>query len=245
MTKSAEGVPAGVGDEVTFVLTVINNSNQNLENVTLTDPILSFFDILQATTTKGRASVDADENVITVTIANLEPGEVVTITIVVEVNDTTDFTAEVPNTADLAYDIDGVTQSEASNTVCFMIEGASERRFDGLRSPSSLGILSFGLLAILFCGYGIWRQSREEQDGRRYIIVGVVLLLLAIVLYVALVFLPSQAALRGPRFPECAIAVRSPVLPAVLDLPTMFAWSVNAERESLLLQRVGDRSKRL
>jgi hypothetical protein len=170
---------------------------------------------------------------------------VVTITIIVEVNDTVDFSAEVPNTADLTYDIDGVTQSEPSNTACFMIEGTSERRFDGLRSPSSFGILSFGLLAILFCGYGIWRQFREEQDGRRYIIVGVILFLLAIILYVALVFLPSQAALRGPLFPECEIAARSPAISTILNFPPIFESRVNAERESYLLQSEGDKSKRL
>jgi uncharacterized repeat protein (TIGR01451 family) len=245
VTKSVEGTPAKIGDEVTFIITVTNNGDQILEDVILTDPILSFFNILQASTTKGRASIDTNENVVTVTIGNLEPSEVVIVTIIVEVNDTVGFSAEVPNTATLDYDSDGVPQSEPSNTICFTIEGVSDRRFDGLRSPSSFGILSFGLIAILFCGYGIWKRSREEQDGRRYIIIGVILLLLAIVLYVALVFLPSLAALRGPVFPECETAARPASISEISIFPEISESMVNPVREAHIFQGLGDKSKKL
>jgi uncharacterized repeat protein (TIGR01451 family) len=245
VTKSVEGIPAEVGDQVTFMITVTNNGDQILEDVILTDPVLSFFDILQASTTKGRTSIDTDENVVTVTIGNLEPDEVVLLTIIVQVNDTVHFSAEVPNVADLTYGINGITQSEPSNTVCFRIEGISDRRFDGLRSPSSFGILSFGLIAILFCGYGIWKRSREEQDGRRYITIGVILLLIAIVLYVALVFLPSLAALRGPTFPECETAVRPASISEILTFPEMSESMANSVREVRIFQDMGDKAKKL
>lgn len=188
---------------MTFILTVTNNGDQILENVNLTDPVLSYFNILQASTTKGTASFDAEENMVTVDIGSLEPDEIVIVTIIVEVNDTLDFSEEVPNTASLTYTSEGVTESEVSNTVCFMVEGTSDRRFVGVGLPSTLSVLSFGLLAILFCGYGIWRRLREEKDSRRYITIGIILFLLAIVLYVALILLPSQAALRRSLFPEC------------------------------------------
>jgi hypothetical protein len=86
-------------------------------------------------------------------------------------------------------------------------------------------------LAVLVCGYGIWRRSREEQDGRRYITIGVVLLLLAIVLYVALVFLPSLAALRGPTFPECKTAARLPSPSEMLKIPLIIDSLVNMVKE--------------
>lgn len=231
ITKSVEGIPAKIGDEVTFVLTVTNNGDQILENVILIDPILSYFNILQASSTKGTASFDADENVVTVIIGSLEPDEIVIITIVVEVNDTIDFSAEVPNTASLTYDSDGITQSEPSNTVCFMVEGESERRFEGLRLPSSLSIFTFGLLAILFCGYGIWRRAREEQDSRRYITIGIILFLIAIVLYVALVFLPSQAALRRPLFPECETTARYMEMSLSRKIPVIVESAMNTVKE--------------
>lgn len=235
MTKSVEGIPASVGDEVTFILTVTNNGDQILENVILTDPILSYFNILQASTTKGTASFDTDENMVTVTIGSLEPDEIVIVTIVVEVNDTVDFSAEVPNTAALTYGNEGDTESEPSNTVCFRIEGVSERRSEGLRLPSSLSVFSFGLLAILFCGYGIWRRLREEQDSRRYITIGVILFLLAIVLYVALVFLPSQAALRRPLFPECETTARYMEMSVSRKFPLIVESAVNAVKELHIL----------
>jgi uncharacterized repeat protein (TIGR01451 family) len=235
VTKSVEGIPAPVGDEVTFILTVTNNGDQILENVILTDPILSYFNILQASTTKGTASFDTDENVVMVTIGSLEPDEIVIITIVVEVNDTVDFSAEVPNTAALTYFSEGVTESEPSNTVCFRIEGVSERKSDGLRLLSSLSTLSFGLLAILFCGYGIWRRTREEQDSRRYITIGIILFLIAIVLYVALVFLPSQAALRRPLFPECETTARYMKISVSRKLPLIVDSTVNAMKELQIL----------
>jgi uncharacterized repeat protein (TIGR01451 family) len=235
VTKSVEGIPASVGDEVTFILTVTNNGDQILENVILTDPILSYFNILQASTTKGTASFDTDENVVMVTIGSLEPDEIVIITIVVEVNDTVDFSAEVPNTAALTYFSEGVTESEPSNTVCFRIEGVSERKSDGLRLLSSLSTLSFGLLAILFCGYGIWRRTREEQDSRRYITIGIILFLIAIVLYVALVFLPSQAALRRPLFPECETTARYMKISVSRKLPLIVDSTVNAMKELQIL----------
>jgi hypothetical protein len=193
---------------VTFILTVTNNGDQIIENLNLTDPILSYFNILQASTTKGTASFDTEENLVTVDIGSMEPDEIVIVTIIVEVNDTLDFSADVPNTASLTYMSEGVTESEASNTVCFMVEGTSERRFVGVGLPSTLSVLSFGLLAILFCGYGIWRRLREEKDSRRYITIGIILFLLAIVLYVALILLPSQAALRKSLFPECETTAR-------------------------------------
>jgi uncharacterized repeat protein (TIGR01451 family) len=231
VTKTVEGVPAKVGDEVTFILTVTNNGDQILENVIITDPILSYFDILQASTTKGTASFDADENVVTVTIGGLEPDEIVIVTIVVEVNDTVDFSAEVPNTADITYSSEDVTESAASNTVCFGIEGVSERRSDGLRLLSSISTLSFGLLAILFCGYGIRRRLQEEKDSRRFITIGVILFLIAIVLYVGLVFLPSQAALRRPLFSECETTSRYMETSLSRTFPLIVESAVNTVKE--------------
>jgi uncharacterized repeat protein (TIGR01451 family) len=231
VTKSVEGIPASVGDEVTFILTVTNNGDQILENVILTDPILSYFNILQTSTTKGTASFDTDENVVTVDIGSLEPDEIVIVTIVVEVNNTVTFSAEVPNTAALTYFSEGVTESEPSNTVCFEIEGVPERRSDGLRLLSSLSTLTFGLLAILFCGYGIRRRLQEEKDSRRYITIGVILFLIAIVLYVALVFLPSQAALRRPLFSECEPTARYMETSLSRTFPWIFKSAVNAVKE--------------
>jgi hypothetical protein len=216
---------------VTFILSVTNNGDQILENAILTDPILSYFNILQASTTKGTASFETDENVVTVTIGSLQPDEIVIVTIVVEVNDTVDFSAEVPNTAALTYDSDGVTHSESSNTICFLIEGVSERRFEGLGLPGSLSILSFGLLAILFCGYGIWRRLREEKDSRRYITIGIILFLLAIVLYVALILLPSQAALRRSLFPECETSARYMEMSVSHNPPPIVDRIVNVMKE--------------
>ena len=220
---------------MTFILTVTNNGDQILENVILTDPILSYFNILQASSTKGTASFDTDENVVTVTIGSLEPDEIVIVTIVVEVNNTTDFSAEVPNTAALTFVSEGVTESEASNTVCFRIEGVPEERTGGLSSPLSLGILAFGILGLLIAAYGFWRRSREEQDGRRYIIIGLIIFLLSITVYVAFVFLPSRATFRGQLFPECETSARYMELSLSRTFPLIVESAVNAVKELYIL----------
>jgi len=186
-----KAVAAIVGDEVTFTLTLTNYSDQTVDNVIVTDPILSFLDIVRATSTKGRVAIDESVKIVTVTIDTLDPHEVITITIVARINDTVTFTSEVSNTANLTYDIDGGVSSVSSNTVSLLIEVESEMLGPAFKSIASVADIALGLFGTLICGYGVWMRRRQAGRGLRYIAAGLVLLLLSVVFYFAVVILPS------------------------------------------------------
>lgn len=209
---TVDDVEAKVGDEIAYSLTLFNNSDQTLVDVVVTDPILSFFDIIRVTSSRGRIANDVVSNTVVVTIDTMGPYEVIKITILLLVNDTVTFTGEVPNTANLTYEIDAKTSSESSNTVCLLLEGDSEVSGVAYKSPLYLAELVFGLLGLIVCGYGVRLRRREEDEkdekekrGWVYIVIGVVILILSIVFYFAFVipsFPPSPSGLIPPGCAE-------------------------------------------
>ena len=211
IVKTVDDVEAIVGDEVTYTLTLINNSDIHVDNVVVTDPILSFFDIISATSSKGRVTNDDVTRTVAVTIDTMEPYEVITITIVALVNDTVTFMGEVPNTANLTYEIEGTASSGTSNTVCLLLEGDSEVSGAAYKTPLCLAELMFGMLGLIICGYGVWLRRREpeekeekEKKGWVYIVIGVVILLLSIVFYFAFVIPSLPTSPSGLIPPGCA-----------------------------------------
>jgi len=187
MLKTVDDDDVVVGDEVTFTLILTNNIDQTVNNVIVTDPIPSFFDIVSATSTKGRVAIDESVNTISLKIQKLKPHEVITITIAARVNDTATFKSEVSNTANLTYSIDDSVSSESSNTVSLLIMGESGMLGSAFRSLASIVDVMSGLFGTFICGYGIWMRRLHAGKGLRYIVAGLILLLLSVGLYYAVV----------------------------------------------------------
>lgn len=180
-----------VGDEVTFTLILTNNINQTVNNVIVTDPVPSFFDIVRATSTKGSVAIDESVNTVNLNIETLEPHEVITITIVARVNDTVTFTIEVSNTADLTYSIDDSVSSESSNTVSLLIGRESGMLVPVFKPLAYVVNVMSGLFGTFFCGYGIWMRKRHAGRGLKYIVAGLIILLLSVGFYYMVVTLLS------------------------------------------------------
>ncbi|MDK1029068.1 MAG: sortase, partial [Anaerolineae bacterium] len=87
VTKAVDPASAGVGDQITFTITVFNNGTNPATNVIVTDTLPDTLDYISHTTTGPAATVDTVVvRTITVTIATLGVSDVYTIIIVAEVN---------------------------------------------------------------------------------------------------------------------------------------------------------------
>lgn len=79
--KSAQDAIVHRYDPVVFTVTVRNDGSASATNVVVTDQIRPRLDDVTATTTKGTVAYDPATRLLTITIGELKPGEVVTITI--------------------------------------------------------------------------------------------------------------------------------------------------------------------
>jgi LPXTG-site transpeptidase (sortase) family protein len=89
VTKSANPTTAQVGDTVTFTLVVTNTGAGNADNVTLTDPIPAFLDIVPPVTVVPSippGDITIAGNTITVDFGTLAPAATFTVTITTVVN---------------------------------------------------------------------------------------------------------------------------------------------------------------
>ncbi|MBN1429491.1 MAG: DUF11 domain-containing protein [Anaerolineae bacterium] len=86
LSKSGSPLSAKIGEQVTYNLVVSNPHSQAINNVIVTDPIPPIFDVVDVATSRGTSSVSGQ--VVTVSIGTLQPGEQVTIAIIVQGNAT-------------------------------------------------------------------------------------------------------------------------------------------------------------
>lgn len=85
IAKSASPGQARIGDGVTFTITVTNEGNETAKDVTVSDSLADYLDLLGVSASRG--DVATNGKTVTVTIGDLAPGEVVTITISTRVNE--------------------------------------------------------------------------------------------------------------------------------------------------------------
>ena len=85
VSKSGDPSRVFVGENVTFTITVTNQGNQTATDVTVTDPLPANMSVLSAVSTVGTVTITPPRTV-QVVIGDLDPGDVVTITIVARVN---------------------------------------------------------------------------------------------------------------------------------------------------------------
>lgn len=97
ITKTGDPSTAGIGDTVTWTITVTNPSSVAMPNVTVVDAVPDVLDLLGVETTQGTVTVNG--NIVTVTIGTLDPGVTVTIRIRTVVSDRANPPVTITNMA--------------------------------------------------------------------------------------------------------------------------------------------------
>jgi len=121
-TKAVSPAEAKIGEKFTFTIRVVNPGTAPATNVIVEDSFDSYtyLDIYDLTTTKGTKNITGRKAV--VKIGTLNPGESVTITIIIRVNNSAVGTTTPCNLATVKF-TSGTTRN--SNQVCFKVVGGS------------------------------------------------------------------------------------------------------------------------
>lgn len=170
-TKSVSPTQAGIGQNVTFSIRVINTGDAPATGVTLTDSFATYtyLDIFDLTTTKGTKNING--RTATVKIGTLNPNESVVVTIVIRVNSTAFGTTNPCNTADIKRT--GSSTVTKSGTACFQVVGGStlpptgERPFDPVQPSIRWPFLFLGLVFALAGTLTLWAVLRRKAGTAR------------------------------------------------------------------------------
>jgi LPXTG-site transpeptidase (sortase) family protein len=236
VSKAVSASQASVGQTLVFTLTVTNAGNTAANNVVVSDPISSFLTITQLIATKGTTSINGQTATFNIGVVN--PAEVVTLTIVTQVNSTATLTVDLTNTASFSHLANGATTSESSNVVNFRLVGEAtlpntgeppeEGGSSAIRIVNWILILA-GLGLCVLGGYRLLRRRREVKS----LALGIVLLFLS--LSVSLMTSPDNAphnASSSTQAPASQVAAVSPTqLPS--DVVVIVAPTVTPEEENL------------
>ncbi len=118
VSKSVNIQRAAVGEQVTFTITATNSGTSPALNVVVTDPLPANLDLVSATASGGRAVEVIAPRTVRVEIGSLDPGEVVTITVLARVN----APGQPPVTNQVTLSTDSLTDIRSNNTSSAVLE---------------------------------------------------------------------------------------------------------------------------
>jgi LPXTG-site transpeptidase (sortase) family protein len=110
-----------VNQSATYTILVKNSGTAPMTDVVVEDTFSSFFDLTNATTTKGTVTRNNTTRLVTVNIGVLNPNEEATIRVVVRANTNPSTNTTITNSAKLTHKFGGSTTSRQSNTVSLQI----------------------------------------------------------------------------------------------------------------------------
>jgi LPXTG-site transpeptidase (sortase) family protein len=181
ITKSVYPSQVRTAQNATYTIVVNNTGTAMVTSATVTDQFSSYVDIISVTTTKGTATANASTRKVTVSIGSLSPSEVVTITVIVRVNNTATTNLTVSNTASIESVFGAVTSTRTSNSASFQLLASATLPGTGgteptvfLESSPRLGLPALisatllGVIGLFALGYGIWASRKGSQGTGWY-----------------------------------------------------------------------------
>jgi LPXTG-site transpeptidase (sortase) family protein len=224
IAKSVNPTRVFAGQTATYTLVVTNNGSAPATNVVVTDTLSSLFEIVQASATRG--SADVDGQTVTFGIGTVNPGEVITLTILIRVSPGATATGDIPNVATLAHLSSGVSASENSNTVILRILGDIILPVTGEEPTGSepaglagwIGIvnLTVRLIGLVFLAFGISWLLKAGRRGWGVFATG-----LGLTLLLSGISIGAVGAPLSPRDdPAPALVQGGALTPALTSAPT-------------------------
>ncbi len=194
ITKSVFPTQVRTAQNATYTIVVNNTGTALVTGATVTDQFSTYVDIISVTTTKGTATANSSSRTVTVNIGLLNPNEVVTITVIVRVNNTATTNLTVSNTATIASLFGGATSTRTSNSVSFQLLATATLPGTGGAEPSSsleskpqpglpalISAVLLGVLGLLALGYGIFVKRQGSQATGWFFKMGALFLMAAMV----------------------------------------------------------------
>ena len=177
ITKSVFPSQVRTAQNATYTIVVNNTGTALVTGATVTDQFSTYVDIISVTTTKGTATANSSTRKVTVNIGDLGVNEVVTITVIVRVNNTATTNLTISNSATISTIFGGATSTRTSNAVTFQLlasstlpgtgEGAPSIPLESeprLGLPAMISALLLGLIGLFALGYGIWARRQGSQS---------------------------------------------------------------------------------
>jgi LPXTG-site transpeptidase (sortase) family protein len=216
---------AHVYDYLTFTIIVTNPGLAPAANSLLTDAFPAYLDVQTVTTDRGTYTKDTHST--TVIIGSVYPNDVITIKIVVRVNNTIKSTLWENHTTTLTY---GGAYTRTDYVSYHIIAGTTlpptgELPIEPQASPPDWSLLflslTLTLVGIFTLWYGYWARGQQPQDERRsyrrYYAAGVVLIGLSVIIGVA-----GLRLLRPSLQPVVSVETPTPEKLAGYDIAPAF-----------------------
>lgn len=185
LTVKVTPTAAEVGYKFTFTIEMGNGGSGSAQGSVIADSFPSYIDIDTVTSSKG--TVSRSGHSFTVSLGNINPGDKVTITVVVKVNSNASQTETISNVVTWSYNVDKTkTASVSYKVVVSSLPGTGELPLNwNDKSPpggvnhSGLiqGILA-GFLGVILLVYSVWAGRRDPRSARWMSVVGALLILL-------------------------------------------------------------------
>jgi LPXTG-site transpeptidase (sortase) family protein len=176
---------AEIGQRFTFTIDVTNSGTGPATGVILADSFPSYIDVESVTSQRGTVSRSAHS--FTVIIGPVYPGEKITVTAVVKINNNAAQTETISNVVTMTYDPGTTKTASVSYKVIVdalpgtggppivMQEGRAVNRANLTQS------LLAGLLGLILLGYAAWARNRDARSARWMSVAGLVLVALSII----------------------------------------------------------------
>ena len=181
ITKSVFPSQVRTAQNATYTIVVNNTGTAMVTSATVIDQFSTYVDIISVTTTKGTATANASTRRVTVAIGTLSPNEVVTITVVVRVNNTATTNLTVSNSASIDSVFGAATTTRTSNSVSFQLLATATLPGTGgvepasflesnprLGLPALISAVLLGLIGLFALGYGIWARRKGSSGTGWY-----------------------------------------------------------------------------
>ena len=148
------------GATVTWTITAVNDTNESVNNVSITDNVPSQLLIIDGSSSSGELTIDGQT--VTVKQDSLEPGEIITITLTTDISDSVAIPFAINNPAVLRCDCSN--ESNAIATIISVLELPATGETPWWRMPLMLMIIIGGGISIVTPMTVIYRRKSKHNS---------------------------------------------------------------------------------